>query len=759
MAPGFSPGAFFCARLEWREMARRRKRAAEPAPIPIPLPAARGSGGGSGGSVLRIGLAAAGVALLGFAAWRLAARPARPNLLLITLDTLRADRLGSYGYAQAETPALDALGARGVRFEHAQSPIPLTGPSHSTILTGLYPPVHGVRDNVVFTLDDRHETLAERLKKEGYRTGAFVGAYPVAAAFGFRQGFDEFKEGFKENAEGAGAQRPANEVADDAIAFVSARQDAPFFAWAHFYDPHAPYEPPEPYKTRFAGREYDGEVAFTDAQVGRVLDALRAAGHGEDTVVAVVADHGESLGEHGEVTHAVLIYESTLHVPFLLAGPALPKGLIVKSRVGLVDLLPTLLGLLDREAKDELPGRDLRPAFRGERLAAETLYAESLFGRLNCRWSSLRAVTEGDLKLIEGARPELFDLAADPAETHNLADSRPDAVGRLRGLLRAALGQMVPGGDKARAAAVSPDQEALLRSLGYLSGSGGRGELDEPGLPDPRDRVALYEQLQVLQRPQKIGHEQALVEAVAISEQDPGNPFGHQTVASLAYRIGRLGVAARAYRHALELDPERPMVRQNFGKLLRELGRLEESEKELRLAVEQTGADDLRTRASLVETLVLAGKLDEAGKLADGLFARGPKDPDVLRARGRWLIATGRIEEAAQAMNEAAVATDADPLAELAAAWIGKGEGAKAQAAAEAALQRTPGQPWATGLLGHALVLQGRREAGVLALRKAMQTRPKRPQAWLSLAAGFAAARDEASAAACRRAARELQSS
>lgn len=739
-------------------MARRRKKTAGLATTAPEPPVVGGSGGGS--SVLRrTGLAAGGVLLLLFVAWRLAPRPARPNVLLITLDTLRADRLGAYGYAEGATPALDALAARGVRFEHAQSAIPLTGPSHSTILTGLYPPVHGVRDNVVFTLDDRHRTLAERLRERGYRTGAFVGAYPVAAAFGFRQGFDDFKEGFKENAEGGGAQRPANEVADDVIAFVSTKGESPFFAWAHFYDPHAPYEPPEPYKTRFAGRAYDGEVAFTDAQVGRVLDALRAAGHGESTVVAVVADHGESLGEHGEVTHAVLVYESTLRVPFLLAGPGLPKGLVVKSRVGLVDLLPTLLGLLGLEVKDELPGRDLRPAFRGERLAAETLYAESLFGRLNCRWSSLRAVTEGDLKLIEGARPELFDLAADPGETRSLAEVRPEGVERLRGLLRAALGQMAPGGDKARAGVVPPDQEALLRSLGYLAGSGGGGELDEPGLPDPRDLVALYERLQELQRPQKIGHEQALVEAAAISERDPGNPFGHQTVASLAYRLGHLGVAARAYRHALELDPERPMVRQNFGKLLREMGRLDESEKELRLALEQTGADDLRTRASLVETLVLAGKVDDAGKLAEELSARGPKDPDVLRARGRWLIATGRIEEAAPVMSEAAVATDADPLAELAAAWIGKGEAVRAQAAAEAALQRTPGQPWATGLLGHALVLQGRRDAGVLALRKAMEARPKRPQAWLSLAAGFTAARDEASAAACRRAARELQSS
>lgn len=738
-------------------MAREKKKRREPAATP---PAQdRKDRSGSKAPFLRL-FASVSVALAlgGLLYLALEDRRSGPNLLLVTLDTLRADRLGVYGYGAAETPALDALAARGVRFEQAQSPIPLTGPSHATILTGLYPPVHGVRDNVVFVLDPGHETLAERLKKRGYRTGAFVGAYPVAAAFGFAQGFGVFKEGFHENAAEAGAQRPGNEVADDVIGFITAPADGPFFAWAHFYDPHAPYEPPEPYPARFQGRAYDGEVAFTDAQVGRILEALKTSGRGEDTVVAVVADHGEALGEHGEMTHAVLIYESTLRVPLLLAGPGVPKGLTVAARVGTVDLLPTLLGLVGVEVPAELPGRDLRPSFRGERLAPEPLYAESLFGRLNCRWSSLRAMTEGDFKLIDGARPELFDLLRDPGETRNLAAAEKERVGRLRSLLQAALAKMAPGGDKARAAAASPEQEEMLRSLGYLSGSGGGGELDQPGLPDPRDKVALYERLQVLQRPRNVSFEQAIAEASAIAAQDPGNPFAFQTVAALAYRSGRLGVAARAYRRALELDPERPMVRQSLGKLLRELGRLQESEKELRLAAEQAGAGEDRTRASLVETLVLMGRLEEAGKLLEPLLARSPKDPDVLRARGRWLIASGRVEEAAPVMREAAV-QDGDPLAELAEAWLARGEAAKAQAAAEAALQKTPGQPWATGLLGHALVLQGRREAGLQALKLGVSGRPKRPQAWLSLAAGFTAARDTASAEACRRAARALAAS
>src|SRR5437867_4914969 len=195
--------------------------------------------------------------------WATHRRPAGPNLLLVTIDTLRADHVGVYGAANARTPTLDALAARGARFEHAQSPVPLTGPSHATILTGLYPPVHGVRDNIVFSLDPRHKTLATWLKAQGYRTAAFVGAYPVAAAFGFRQGFDTFTENFRESPiPGAGAQRPANEVIDDALGWLANPGRRPFFLWMHLYDPHAPYDPPEPHRTEFAGRLYDGEGAF-----------------------------------------------------------------------------------------------------------------------------------------------------------------------------------------------------------------------------------------------------------------------------------------------------------------------------------------------------------------------------------------------------------------------------------------------------------------------------------------------------------------
>jgi choline-sulfatase len=702
-------------------------------------------------------VAAVVAAGLGVRQWQASRTPARANLLLVTIDTLRADHVGAYGGTLARTPALDGLAARGARFAHAQSAVPLTGPSHATILTGLYPPAHGVRDNIVFTLDPRHRTLASLLGAQGYRTAAFVGAYPVAAAFGFRQGFDEFSEDFKESPiPGAGAQRPANEVVDAALGWLSRTAERPFFVWVHLYDPHAPYDPPEPYRTTLAGHPYDGEIAFADAQVGRLLDWVRASAHEKDTVIAVLSDHGESLGEHGEVTHAVLTYEATLHVPLLLAGPGVPAGTTVDARVATVDLAPTLMRLLALEPPPAMIGRDLRPALRGQRLPTEPLYAESLFGRLNCRWSALRTWTEGDWKLIEGSRTELFDLAGDPAETRDRAAAEGPRVERMRASLRGAMARLAPGGDQARTAVITPEQDAMLKSLGYVGGSGGGGALDEPGLPDPRDRVPVYERMQIILRAQGMPLATAATEAAALAASDPGNPFAWTTVASLAYRAGRLSDAARAYRRSLQLDPDRPAVRLNFGKLLRDMDRLEESEKELRLALAQTDADDRRTRSSLAQTLILRGNTTEARRLIEDLLRTDPGDTETRAAEGRLFAAEGHLAEAAASLQAAAAAGDADSQIELARVSIRLGDLARAREQA-GAIVASSGHPWAMAVLGEVLVREGRREEGLALLRRAEAVPPRRPEAWLSLAEAFDAAKDAAAAARCRRAARALR--
>src|SRR5262245_56955377 len=591
--------------------------------------------------------------VVGLLAWQRWRRPAR-SLLFVTIDTLRADHVGSYGHAGAATAALDGLAARGVRFAQAQASVPLTGPSHATIFTGTYPPVHGVRDNVAFALGKRRPTLAALLKERGYRTAAFVAAYPVARGFGFGQGFDEYSEKFHEiPIPGQGAERPGNEVADEAVAWLAKLPAGPFFAWVHFYDAHAPYTPPEPYRERFAGRLYDGEIAFADSQLARLLEALRAAGREDSTLVVAMADHGESLGEHDEQTHAILIYEPSLHVPLILAGPGVPVGRVVDERVATVDVLPTLLGLLGVPLPQGLAGRDLRAAFEG-RLAPEPLYSESLFGRLNCRWSSLRAVTLENWKLIEGAGSELYDLAQDPREDRDRAAEDPERVARMRRLLSSALARMAPEGDSARPVVLSPDQEEKLRSLGYVSGSGGGGALDQPGLPDPRTHVKLYERVQSAAQARGPAVERAIAEMARIADEDPGNPYAHFSLANVAYRHGHLALAERAYTRTLELEPDRPGMRLSFGRLLRDLGRLEESEKQLRIAVEQTTADDVRTPASLAETLIALGKLEEAETVVSAAQQREPNHVDVLRARGLLLVAQRRAAEGIPYLERAA---------------------------------------------------------------------------------------------------------
>jgi arylsulfatase A-like enzyme/Tfp pilus assembly protein PilF len=693
--------------------------------------------------------------------WRLlgSSAPPRPNVLLVTIDTLRADHVGAYGAADSGvTPAIDALAARGVRFDQAQTAVPLTGPSHATILTGLYPPSHGVRGNVVFTLTENYPTLATRLKRSGYRTAAFVGAYPVAAAFGFAQGFDTFDEEFHESGPlDQGAERRANEVADAALKWFGENVGRPFFVWLHFYDPHAPYDPPPPYRQRYAN-PYDGEIAFTDAQIGRVLDGLRGTGRDRDTVVMVLADHGEGLGEHHELTHAVLTYQSTMRVPFVIAGPAVPPGRVVSTRVATIDVVPTALALVGMQRDRSLLGRDLGPLIDGRASASDPFYQESLFGRLNCHWAALRGWIKDDWKLITGAEPELYNLADDPGETRNVAGEQPDRVSRMTAELQRALQRLAPGGDRAQPRAVGAEQEERLRSLGYTAGSGGSGTLDDPGLPDPRTHVELYDRLQAATVAQGAALERAFDEVERITRIDPTNPFAFGTLASMAYRHGSLPTAARAFARTLELDPDRPGVRQNYGKLLRELHRYADSERELRLALAQID-DDLQTRINLAETLVAQRKDAEAAQLLDAVLAKEPSHPDALGAKGRLLTAEGRVRDALPFFEKATSTSDPEPFIELARAYLAAGESEKARQSASEALRRTPGHPWAMAVLGDSLVRLGQRDSGLDYLNGAVSIGPRRPGVWQSLAEGFDSAREPARAAFCRRQAAALASS
>ena len=403
-----------------------------------------------------------------------AAPPTARNLVIVTIDTLRADRLGCYGNRGVATPRLDHIAAGGALFEQAAVHVPLTRPSHVSIFTGLLPAEHGIRDNVSPSLASDVPSLAPMLKAAGFRTGAFVSSIVLSRQSGLNRGFDDYSDRFEIDADDARflntIQRPGDVAMREALAWIPSAGDGRFFAWIHLYDPHDPYEPPEPYASRYAGRPYDGEVAWTDELMGRLEGGLERLGLQDKTLLVVTSDHGEGLGEHGETVHGFFVYESTLRVPLIVRGPGVAPGRRMKGVARSVDLLPSVLDLLGVPAPAgwKGSGRSLAPVLRGTAAMAtsEPAYAESLLPLLHYGWSDLRALRDGRWKYIQAPRPELYDLEADPGETRDLAAEMPARAEALRNGLAAHLSR--ERAVKTDAAGVPADLLEKLGALGYL---------------------------------------------------------------------------------------------------------------------------------------------------------------------------------------------------------------------------------------------------------------------------------------------------
>jgi choline-sulfatase len=425
-------------------------------------------------------------------------RPApRPNILLVTIDTLRADVVGAYGAKSPATPVMDRLAAQGCLFEDAVVQVPLTRGSHATILTGLYPFQHGIRDNFAPPLAPAFRTLAELLKGQGYATGGFVGSFIVNTQSGLNRGFDEFDDTFETGGKGSkfftDYQRTAARVEERAGPWIerAAGGPKPFFAWVHFYDPHSPYTPPPPYNTRYAKRPYDGEVAYTDEVLGKLLDRLAKAGVADRTLVVVTSDHGEALGEHKEDEHGFFVYDAEIRVPLILRMPGrIGAGVRAKTEARSIDLVPTILDLAGTPAAAPrgLPGHSLVPAMATPDKADPQVvsYSETLFPRLHFGWSDLRAVRMGGWKYIQAPRPELYDLTKDPGERNNLFA----AEGRRAAGLRSRLLDTLGGSPESAVVGVANpklDQATMdrLASLGYISGPGSAS----PSNADPKDKI------------------------------------------------------------------------------------------------------------------------------------------------------------------------------------------------------------------------------------------------------------------------------
>jgi arylsulfatase A-like enzyme/Tfp pilus assembly protein PilF len=527
------------------------------------------------------------------AAWAAVGRPrwarrlfpprAPRNLLLVSLDTLRADHLGCYGHAGAQTPRLDALARSGLRFERATTVVPLTLPAHSSLMTGTFPAWHGVRDNGGFYLDEDQVTLAEVLREKGFRTGGFIGAFVLDRRWGIAQGFERFfdefdLERFKDNPSMDAIQRPGSEVVDKALEWLGADRERPFFAWVHLYDPHNPYEAPEPYRSRFPPTPkgaYDAEIAFTDAQVGRLFDALELQGRLDETLVVVVGDHGEMLGEHGEQTHGFFIYEPATHIPLIVAGPGVPAR-VVPDQVRMVDVMPTALELMKVAGPKAVQGVSLLPLARGQRLDL-VAHSESWYPRYHYGWSELRAVQDGRFKYIKAPRPELYDLGSDPREEEVIEDQgRLDTLARALDDLEARTSSgAAPKGPRP----VDAETEERLAALGYVGGSVSRKNLEDRPRGDPKDKIGLYN---LLKRAGTSSAEGRIDEAIArVREalaQDPEIVEGYMLLGNFLKKAKRSEEAIAAYRQALARDDEHQGALFSLALAYKDEGRLKDAQ-------------------------------------------------------------------------------------------------------------------------------------------------------------------------------------
>lgn len=602
------------------------------------------------------------------------------SVLLITLDTTRADHLEPYGAEGVETPALATLAAEGVIFERAAAVSPVTAPTHATLLTGLYPPGHGVRDNAIHTLAEEVPTLAERLSVAGLRTSAFVSAAVLDRRFGFAQGFELYDDDFS----GSGGreearmmiERSARGTVDRALAWLDElHPEESYFLWVHLFDPHAPYDPPPEWSKRYAGRLYDGEIGFMDTQIGRLLRHPRVTG--PETLVAAIGDHGESLGEHGELTHGLLVYEATMRVPWIMRWPGCPRGLRIETPVSQVDFVPTVLDLLASSVKVEnienIDGRSLLPDLEKEEyLADRDLYGESFVGFYSYGWSPLRSLRSDSLKLIDGPVPELYDLSVDGQETDDLARGRRRDVLRLQ----SALAELAAGLEKGRSAPLTDERVTeRLRALGYASGDADRPL--ETGRGNPMELITIHEEIQ---------------RAAVLLEGE------------------RYHEAIRSLRAVLDRDPDNINALHDLTRGLLETGELEEAE---RVAARARALAPWSSRAPMVqaEVALRRGDISRALELADESLDIDPANRDARLERARYLALLGRGNEAAREMERIRQGSGSDAWVELRYAELvelPRGDLRSAESSLRSAVTQDPFLVDAWLLLGSVLERQGR---------------------------------------------------
>jgi arylsulfatase A-like enzyme/tetratricopeptide (TPR) repeat protein len=637
-----------------------------------------------------------------------------------------------------------------VLFAHAASVAPLTLPAHSSILTGMQPTYHGVRVNGSTALGQSQQTLAEVLSARGYRTAAFVGAFVLDGRWGLNQGFDHYDDRFDlkkfKHLDLAAVQRPGNEVMDAALGWLESHKPGPFFAWIHLYDAHSPYEPPEPFRSRYQGRGllglYDGEIAFADAQVGRLAGWLRSAGIDRKTLLVIVGDHGEGLGSHGEGTHGYFVYDYATRVPFLLVTPFEElRGIRVDSQVSSVDLFPTVLGLAGISGGPNVQGRSLLPVMRDPRTAVEGhAYSESMTPNLQFGWGALHSLRTTRYKLIQASRPELYDLATDPGEQTNVFERNPAEASRLAARLERLMAETAQDAPSPESADLDRETVEKLAALGYVGAPAApRTSSAEASLADPKDKLRVFEAVQ--QAGELILREEHAAAARTLEaalREDPDMPQALLMLGGAYGELGRTKEAEAQFDRVLKDDPTSVQALVGMASVLMKEGRTGEV---VALCKRTLSLDERNTQAYALLGEVYTGqeKPAEALPFLEKAVQIQPKLTQNRLNLAACLIEVKQLARAETLLDEIVADYPRFPLAQFNLGLLydeqGRLEDARSAYAAEVAAY--PGHFKARFNLGKVLFQLGNDAAALAEMREVVKLAPNLPQGYLFEARGL----------------------
>jgi arylsulfatase A-like enzyme/Flp pilus assembly protein TadD len=621
-------------------------------------------------------------------ALNLHAANAKPNVVVITLDTVRADHLGCYGYKPIQTPNVDTLAGAAARFSHAYTTVPITLPAHASLFTGSFPMATGVHDFASNTLPDSALTLAEILREKGYVTGAFLGAPVLDSRYGLNQGFDTYFDHFDFSSMDEGRndeiKRPGNVVIDEALGWLRKTSHKPFFLWVHLYDAHNPYAPPEPYATRYKTRPYDGEIAFADAQIGRLLASLRRSATFENSVVVLASDHGEGLGDHGEQKHGFFIYDSTVHVPLIVKVPgAAPRT--IADDVSLVDVMPTVLQALRIPIPSSVQGRSLLNGILGRPdPEASNVYSETYLPLLHFSWSQLRGLRRKGLKYIEAPRAELYDVAADPHESKNLVTARPAVAQVMRDQFLTMVNRYTPASGIAEGGKALTDPALLsrLHALGYVNTPVGTiAEASGKQLPDPKDRVQVYELFWDAMADSQHGRVSESLQKLREAQKIEPDSLSIIFLAGLDYfQIKDFQNAIQMFSRTLELKPTFSQPYYYLGVIYAQMGNNQAAIDNFKKTLELDPAN-FTAAFGLGSTYLRLRQIEEASSAFQEAIRLRPEYPEACTALGEIYLYQKRIDEAVQVLERAVALAPQMRQAHirLSQAYEAKGLTAKAQ--------------------------------------------------------------------------------